>query len=180
MFNIINRPVKNYHYQAQIKVDLIETITNIGGLLGLYIGLSIVDLSDIAKTILARVVTLLESMTSVLVLRIFMIKSKKVIRNIFSYLRMLKKLPLRYIINVITTPILLIQLFYLVYEYFQYPTQFSIEFPLLEKNSSNLNSRLVSSKEFPDITLCHRIKCPRSFFQHKYQYCADRSTKVNR
>ena len=163
MFNIINRPVKNYHYQAQAKVDLLETVTNIGGLLGLYIGLSIVDLRDIAKTMLARMVTLLESITSVLFLRIFMIKSKKVMKKIFLYLRKLKRLPLRNIINLITTPILLIQLFYLVYEYLQYPTQFSTEFPSLEKNSSDINSRLISSKEYPDITLCHRISFLEAF-----------------
>ena len=141
-----------------------ETVTNIGGLLGLYIGLSILDLSDIAKTMLAKVVTFLESIISVLFLRIFIIKSKKVIKKILLNLRMLKKLPLRYIINLITTPILFIQLFYLVYEYLQYPTQFSTEFVSLEKNSSNLNSRLIPSKEFPDITLCHRIYIEDAFF----------------
>ena len=154
ILKIINKPIRNYKYQAKIKVDLIECITNIGGLLGLHIGLSIVDLSDIAKTILARVITMIESITSMLIIRI---RSKKFIKNIIKYLRMLKVLPLRHIFNVITTPMLFMQLFYLVDEYLQYPTQSDIRFPLFEINATSTNRRLISGKEFPDISLCHRI-----------------------
>ena len=154
VLKIVNKPIRNYNYQANVKVELIECITNIGGLLGLYIGLSIVDLSEIAKTILIRVITMLESITSILFIRM---RSKKFIKNIMKYLRMLKVLPLRKIFNIITTPILFMQLFYLVDEYLQYPTLSDIKFPLFEVNATSTNRRLISGREFPDISLCHRI-----------------------
>ena len=164
MLKIVNRPIKNYHYQALIKVNLIECVTNIGGLLGLYIGLSIVDLSDIAKTMLTRMITMIEYITSMLCLQILRIRSKKIIKNILTYLRMVKKLPLKHIINAITTPILLMQIFYLVQEYLQYPTQSSTEFPLFETNASSTNRVRISGKEFPDISLCHTINIDHLLF----------------
>ena len=164
MLKIVNRPIKNYNYQALIKVNLIECVTNIGGLLGLYIGLSIVDLSDIAKTMLTRMITMIEYITSMLCLQILRIRSKKIIKNILTYLRMVKKLPLKHIINAITTPILLMQIFYLVQEYLQYPTQSSTEFPLFETNASSTNRVRISGKEFPDISLCHTINIDHLLF----------------
>ena len=166
MLKIVNRPVKNYHYQALIKVNLIECITNIGGLLGLYIGLSIVDLSDIAKSMLTRMITMIEYITSILCLQVLRIRSKKIIKNILIYLRMVKKLPLKHIINVITTPILFIQIFYLIQEYLQYPTQTSIEFPLFETNASSTDRIRISGKEFPDISLCHTINIDHALFDN--------------
>ena len=157
ILKFVNRPIKNYHYQAQIKVNLIECVTNIGGLLGLYIGLSIVDLSDIAKTMLTRMITMIEYITSILCLQVLRIRSKKIIKNILTYLHMMKKLPLKHIINAITTPILFMQLFYLIEEYLKYPTQSGIEFPLFETNASSSNRVRISGKEFPDISLCHTI-----------------------
>ena len=138
-------------------MELIDCLTDIGGLLGLYVGLSIVDLSDIAKTILTRLITMLESIASIFYFRIMMIKSKKMFKKILIYLRLMKKLPLRYISNIVTTPILIMQLIYLVNEYLQYPTLQGFEYPRFEINVSSTNSKMKSGREFPDISLCHRI-----------------------
>ena len=95
--------------------------------------------------------------------------SKKLIKKLVIYLRLLKRVPLRYIINFITTPILFLQLFYLINEYFQYPTVQDTEFPLLETNASINNKNMISAKEFPAISLCHRIDMSVVFFDTKME-----------
>ena len=157
VLKISNKPIKNIHYQAEISVDLIQCFTDIGGLFGLYIGLSLVDLGDIAKKMFTKCITCMEIFLSVYCIEKLKIKSKKIIKKLLIYLRLMKKIPWKFIINIITTPILLLQLFYLVNEYFHYPTVQDTEFPLLETNVSINNKRRISAKEFPAISLCHSV-----------------------
>ena len=178
VLKISNKQIKNIHYQAQISVDLIQCFTDIGGLFGLYIGLSLVDLGDIAKKMFTKGITFLEIFLSIYCLENLKIKSKKIIKKILIYLRFMKKVPLRYIINIITTPILLLQLFYLVNEYFQYPTVQDTEFPLFETNASINNKGRISAKEFPAISLCHRIDLHEAFFNTSIENLLDKAVDM--
>ena len=110
-------------YKAEPALQLSDFLSDIGGLLGIYFGLSMVDLSHLLlnstkyiKLILLRLVTINTNFWLILIIR----RHKTTIKDIIISMEYLRW---RTILSLLTSTILIFQLFILTYEYFQYSTE---------------------------------------------------------
>ena len=159
-----NRRIKEFFYQAQPKLDFVIFIANIGGLFGLYLGISFVDFSIILKRVFYITRSYLVYILHIYIMKIRILKRLinflKLLIKIISYLQIIKW---KTIITMISIPVLLSQNYYLISDFFQYSTQISFEFIAYKEMDNKY-----SINEFPAITVCNEHLLDRYLFDETF------------
>ena len=162
---IKNNRKKHLIYHAEPSLEFVHFISNIGGLFGLYFGLSFIDISDILKSItrrigfyLQRIIFYQKIKALILYLKLSQIKILKIIKRI-------TKLPWKLIFIIVSSAFFVSQMFDLIIDYFQFSTKISFEFIDYQQKNQK-----ISINEFPAITVCTEHMFEKAFFDKYYIY----------
>ena len=165
ILKIENSRKKHLIYNAEPSLEFVDFISNIGGLLGLYFGLSFIDISDILKSISIKIIIHLQKI-------ILFRKMKQLIEllqlsqhRILKYIKRMTKIPWKFILTFVSSPFFISQMFDLIINYFHFPTQISFEFVEYQQNNQK-----ISINEFPAITVCTEHMFEKAFFDQYFTF----------
>ena len=170
VLEIKSKMKKQLIYHAEPSLQLVDFISNIGGLFGLYFGLSFIDISQLLKNIGRRIRSFLQNL-------IFYRKMKRLIEYlklsqmvILKYIKRITKIPWKSILTLISSPFFISKIFDLIINYFHFPTQISFEFVEYQQNHQK-----ISTNEFPAITVCTEHMFEKAFFDQYYTFYQESS-----
>ena len=158
---IVNENEKKFSYQAESQMSLIKYIADLGGLLGLYLGISLMEMGKFIKYSIKTTKKVLNYISNMKIIK-FM-KFKKWFRKFNFLLDYLDKINFTLISKLIFNPILIYELISMVNLYFQYSTQTNYEF-----KSYNISDNKYSINEFPSITVCTEQLFGKIWFEDFY------------
>ena len=145
-----------YEYIAKHKYSFVDYMSNIGGLFGLWFGITFIDMSQWIKTILGKFENFIWTYINFrsIAQLIAYIKAIRLIVIILNKLRnfilFLKVLNWRKFIQVLSLPLILFQIWKLTDEYLEYPMDVSVEWIPLRDSLNRL-----SDESIPAITVCY-------------------------
>ena len=149
--NIIIEPknFKKYEYISIFQIDIWEYLTNLGGLFGLYLGITIIDLSIFIKfssIILQKILFI-----GIKLIRYFKFRIlQRYLRKIITFTILFSNIQWKIIFTYISTLILFYQIYNLLNTYFQYNTITTYEFIPYKIIDYKL-----SIDDFPSLTICY-------------------------
>ena len=149
VINVKPTKAKNILYTAEVDMSLTQCVANIGGLLGLYLGLSIVDLGQVLKDMFRK----LRRRIKTLIANISRLKLAKEIKYLFeqllTYLKIFERIQWQMLFQMIVFPVIITQIFFIIDDYFSYVTESSVNF--IPYNFTNM----FSVDDFPLFTVCN-------------------------
>ena len=154
---------KQLIYHAEPSLEFVDFISNIGGLFGLYFGLSFIDISDILKSITRTFKNHLERIIFYRKIKTFIQYFKLSHVKILEYIKLITKTPWKIILTIISSPFFVSQMFNMIINYFQYSTQISFQFVEYQQKNQK-----ISINEFPAITVCTEHMLEKAFFDQYY------------
>src|SRR5882672_1780119 len=110
---------QEFHYNSDNKYSFVDFISNIGGMIGLWFGMSFIDTSALIRLVLIRIKYYINILL-ILKLQIFLKYVKLIIAKLIKY-------KWKRIIKFITIPIICYQMYALIESYLQFSTQTSIQ-----------------------------------------------------
>ena len=141
---------KNILHAAEVSMSLTQCVANIGGLLGLYLGLSIVDLGQVLKEMLRKLRRLIRNLIDHISQFNQVNEIKNVLERLVTFVKALETIRFQTLFQLMAFPVLISQIFFIFDDYFSYGTQSSFEFvPYV------LNNYMYSMDDFPSITVCN-------------------------
>ena len=139
---------EEFHYKSDKKYSFVGFMSNIGGIVGLWFGMSFIDTSALIRLMLNIIIRRLK----ILYLRLIKLpRLKKLTKIIIKFVRKTLNYNLRRIVSLLTIPIICTQIIILIYNYLQYPTETSIQ--VIGYNDIYNNNR-IRIESIPAITLC--------------------------
>ena len=148
---------QDFLYECEVKIDFVTYLSNIGGLISLWFGLSFIDLSSLIESVLDYLKNKLSRLNLQRIIEIFEKYYMKFIMN--SLLINLKKLfsfiekhNLRALLTLLSIPIFLYQNYELVDSYLQFWTIVSVHIIAYRDSDNNYNIRY---NALPAITVCN-------------------------
>src|ERR1700744_1031842 len=139
---------QQFHYKSEKKYSFVGFLSNIGGLIGLWFGVSFIDTSALIRLVLIRIKLFA---LYVIYSKLYQIQFIKIfIDKFIIFIKKLLKYKLRNVFAILTIPLIIYQVHLLLCEYLHYPTQTSIEF-INYKTATNR----FTFKSTPAITLCY-------------------------
>ena len=132
-------------YYAERKVEFIQFMTDFGGLFGLYIGASLIDLSQYFDKLFRILIKIVNRIS---MLSLFA-KIKQYLIKIRDFLRKLYKINWKLLLKYMSLLIISYQLFSLIKEYFQFETKLKFQFPEYETIDN-----MYSLNDFPIVSIC--------------------------
>ena len=164
---IINKKEKQYFYLAESQLSIIKYIADLGGLFGLYLGISLIEMGKIIKNSISLMKTFFNFIKESKYFK--MIKVNICIQKINTFLNYLHQINFSLISKIIFNPILIFELFSMIKLYFQYSTQTNYEFI-----SYNISEDKYSLNEFPSITVCNEQLFDKIWFDNYYEKAIER------
>ena len=144
--------LREIQYIAKSKSELSVFLSDIGGLFGLWCGLSVIDMSAIIKIINVKLRTILHIILKIALIKKLGISFIKILTNAMNIFAILENLSWKILMKMMLIPMLFVQNYFIISDYFEYFTQISVEFPKYFMNESN---NKISINEFPSITVCN-------------------------
>ena len=148
---------QDFHYKSEIKITFLLFLSNIGGIIALWLGLTIIDSSALITAIIDRskrfsLTTKFISMCK----HIFQLTSSYLLRILGQRMNFLincfKGIEWRTVITIITFPLLLYQIYELVDSYLQFSTEVSVEIISYRDSENNIRYNVL-----PAISVCNEI-----------------------
>ena len=146
-----------FHYKSEIKITFLLFLSNIGGIIALWLGLSFIDSSAIITAIISH--------SKRISLTIKLIEMcKHIIHLTFSHLLMVfgqrinflticfKAIEWRNVLTIMTFPVLLYQIYELVDSYLQFSTEVSVDIISYRDSENNIRYNVL-----PAISVCNEI-----------------------
>ena len=131
-----------FHYIAENKYNFVDYMSNIGGLFGLWFGITFIDMSQLIKAFLRRLnLLILYYINFAIISRLFarfkrLRNIKILLDKIRAFASILENMNLRRFIHIISFPIIIYQLWKLMDNYLKYGTEVSVEW-IPYRNSEN-------------------------------------------
>ena len=146
---------QDFRYECKVKIDFVTYLSNIGGLIALWFGLSFIDMSSFIKFIIVILKNKLSRLNLQKLIEFFgeyYLKFK--ISSFFECLKgilvFIEKHDLRTFLILLSIPIFLNQIYELVDSYLQFSTEVSVE--IISYRDSDNNIRY---NQLPAITVCN-------------------------
>ena len=162
------RNAKNFEYKAIARIVFTELLSNIGGLFGLWFGLSFVDIYYVIKTLSINLKRILLKLMNTnffrQIFRKFQQKFLKIIRNLILIMDSIERLQWKRLLAIISCPFFAVQIYNLLEDFLQYSTQISVEFIAYNKSEGKY-----SINEFPSITVCNEHNIRNYLFDDEYR-----------
>ena len=158
---------QDFRYECEVKIDFVTYLSNIGGLISLWFGLSFIDLSSLIKLCIVFMkikLSRLNLQKSIEILGKYYIKFK--INSLFEALNkivvFIEKHDLKTFLTLLSVPIFLYQIYELVDSYLQFSTEVSVEIISFKGSDNN-----ISYHYLPAITVCNDHIFEELFFNPK-------------
>ena len=127
---IFNKRAKQYFYQAESQLSIIKYIADLGGLFGLYLGISLIEMGKVIKNCISTLKRFLNYFKNMKYIKI--IKLNIYFQKINTLLNYLHRINFSLISKILFNPILIFELFSMINLYFQYSTQTNYQFQSLQ------------------------------------------------
>ena len=150
----------DHKYTAFARMGLIDFLINMGGLFGLWLGMSFIDMSDLIKLFIPLTEKVLNLMKRIKIFRLTTIKIKKFIRKIKNFI---EYIDWKRLFTILSIPVLLFQFYKSIDDYLKFSTDLSFEF--IEYNRNDTKYLLT---DFPAITVCNEEIFEEIFFDKQY------------
>ena len=146
---------QDFRYECEVKTDFVTYLSDMGGLIALWFGLSFIDMSSLINL---GVVFLKDRLSRLNMQKLFEIFGKCYFKNIFIFLfKALKKIlvfiekhDLKTFFTLLSVPIFLYQIYELVDSYLQFSTEVSVEIISYRDSDNNIRYNVL-----PAITVCN-------------------------
>ena len=158
---IFNNKEKQYFYQAESELSIIKYIADLGGLFGLYLGISLIDMGKVIKNSIKYMKIFINYMKNTKYFKI--IKLSICLEKINTILNYNLNINFNLISNILSNPILIFELLSMMNLYFQYSTQTNYEFI-----PYNISDNKYSLNEFPSITICNEQLFDEIWFKNYF------------
>jgi len=146
---------QEFHYKSEKKYSFVDYLSHMGGLIGLWFGMSFVDTSALIRLVLNSIRNIINYYMNIQ-LKLFILK---IIQNINKLIKILLKYKLRKCMICLTLPIICYQIYILIDKYLSFSTQTSIE--MIEYKEID---NKISLQSIPSITLCYENTFEDIFF----------------
>ena len=162
---IRNSEHQEFTYEAQPIMSFSELLSNIGGLFGLYFGLSFVDINQLIKKLLFNLRTFFNRLLHFQIdkLKLFILRFFRQLSFINIVIVRLELIDWKTIVSLVSIPFLSSQIYGLLIDYFEYSTETSYEFI-----AYNLINQKFMINEFPAITVCTKHMFERLFWDKNF------------
>ena len=159
--------IKKYHgrlfsYQAENELSLIKYFADLGGLFGLYLGISFVHFGTLINQLINYMKKLLNYCMNYKIFKII-IRLRKNLQKLNFILNHIQLIDFTLVSKLIFPPILIYQMFTMFNLYFKYSTQTNYNFILY-----NISDNKYSVNEFPAITVCNDLLFDKIWFNDYY------------
>ena len=156
-----------YQYKAEPKNTFELYLSDIGGLIGLWFGLSFIDLNIILKSLFNKIQSKLEFLISLEYLNSipFIIFLKRKIMKYLIILNKFKKFNWKSFLKVISIPIICFQIYDLCENYLQFSTELNFEHNIYRDRNKTINI-----EKFPQISICSENIIEELFFNIENEF----------
>ena len=157
--------LREIQYIAKSKLELSVFLSDIGGLFGLWCGLSVIDMSAFIKIINIKLRSILHIILKIALIKKLGVSFIEILTKAINIVSILENISWKLLMKMMLIPMLFVQNYFLISDYFEYYTQISVEFPKYSINESN---NKISINEFPSITVCNEHKFEKILFGETY------------
>ena len=157
--------LREIQYIAKSNLELSVFLSDIGGLFGLWCGLSFIDMSAIIKIINMKLRSILYVILKVALIKKLGKNLIKILNELIKLIAIIENLSWVLLLKIMLIPMLFVQNYFIISEYFKYSTQISVEFP---KYLIDGSTNKISIDEFPSITVCNEHMFERILFDETY------------
>ena len=157
---IKNSQAKMFSYQAEENHSLIQYVADLGGLFGLYLGISFIEIGTLINHLVSFLKRLLNTCMNMEIFRI-MTRIKRNIHNLILLLTNIEQINFKIVSKLIFPPMFIYQLFIMIDSYFKYSTETNYEFI-----PYNITDNKYSVNEFPSITVCNELLLDKIWFDN--------------
>ena len=157
-----------FEYKCENKYSFVDFMSNIGGLFGLWFGITFIDMSQLIRIFLRKIEYFIFSYINLyyILLILAKIKANKMMKILLDNLKILivnlKNFNWKRIIQIISLPFIVYQIWKLTDNYLNFPTEVSVE---RIPNRDSLNR--LSDESIPAITVCYEHIFERFLFDDK-------------
>ena len=166
---LIKRSKKiEFSYIAEPKYEFHQFITDLGCLFGIYLGIAFLDISEYLEKVLLifeKDIQLFKRKFRAFLRRYK--KLNKILNFIFQFIESMIQINWRNILKIISLPVLIFIIIYLIYTYVKYQTLIRYEFIKYRKTNNK-----IWIGEYPSITVCTQNR-----FKQLYKYLSTESKK---
>ena len=160
--NIKKDQPKVFSYQVENDLSIIQYFADLGGLFGLYLGISFIEIGTLINSSILFLKPLLNSCMNMEIFRA-MTKIKRIFKRVNLILNYIERIDFKIVSKLIFPPIFIYQLFIMIDSYFEYSTQTNYEFI-----PYNISDNKYSVEEFPSITVCNEQLFDKIWFKNYY------------
>ena len=153
---------KQYSYQAESELSIIQYFADLGGLFGLYLGISFIEIGKLINYSISFTKKILNYFININNIRIIS-KLKRSLLKLNFILIHFERVDFTIITKLIFPPILIYQIYSMFNLYFQYSTQTNYEFI-----PYNMSDNKYSLNEFPAISVCNEQLFDKIWFKDYY------------
>ena len=152
-----------HKYTAFARMGLIEFMANIGGLFGLYLGMSFIDMSKMVKQLIPLAKKISNWLKKLTVFKFFRNKYFKFLINIFNVQKFIEMIDWKRLFTIMSIPVLIFQFYTSINDYLYFSTELNFEFIPYNRN---LTKYLFS--DFPAITVCNEHIFDKILFEPEF------------
>ena len=146
---------QDFRYECEVKLDFVTYLSNIGGLISLWFGLSFIDMSFVIKLGIVFLKNKLfelnmQKLIEILGKNYFKFKINLILNSLKKILVFIEKHNLKTFLILLSFPIFLYQIYELVDSYLQFSTEVSVEIISYRDSDNNIRYNIL-----PAITVCN-------------------------
>ena len=153
----------DHKYTAYPRQSYVEFVTDIGGLFGLWLGMSFIDMSELIKQFIPLTKRFLILLKKLAFFKIIRKNIFQFIRKISNILYFIKIIDWKRLFTILSIPILIFQFYKSIEDYMQFSTDLSFEFTDFDRNDTKY-----SLSDFPAITVCNDHIFDKIFFDNEF------------
>ena len=150
----------DHKYTAFARMGLIDFLVNMGGLIGLWLGMSFIDMSEFIKLFIPMAKNILHLLRK---MKIFRLTRDKIVKFINMLKKFIELIDWKRLFTILSIPLLLFQFYKSIEDYLKFSTDLSFEFIEYNRNETKY-----SLTDFPAITVCNEEIFEELFFDQQY------------
>ena len=150
----------DHKYTAFARMGLIDLLVNMGGLFGLWLGMSFIDMSEFIKLFIPLAKNILHLLRK---MKIFRLARDKILKLINIIKKFVELIDWKRLFTILSIPLLLFQFYKTIEDYLKFSTDISFEF--IEYNRNDMKYSL---SDFPAITVCNEEIFEEIYFNKQY------------
>ena len=163
----------DHKYTAYPRMGLVEFMANIGGLFGLWLGMSVIDMSEIIKLLIPLFKNISKCLKKLTIFKLFRTKFFNFILEILQIQQFVENINWKRLFTIMSIPVLIVQFYQTIEDYLSFSTSLSFSFIPYNRNNTKY-----SLSDFPAITVCNEHIFDKIFFEEELIKIYNESLRV--